>query len=91
VLYVVLAISVLGMGESGAGYLRAKGPWARYQDLKAQEANISRYEGWRGTRLRDEGPSAASIMAQEMRRRAQIGGMVLIAGFVLVFLGFAVR
>lgn len=82
---------VLGVALIALGYLRARGPWSRYQELKEQEANISRYEGWRGTRLRDEGPSAASIMAQEMRRRAQIGGMVLIAGFMLVFLGFAVH
>jgi hypothetical protein len=73
------------------GYTRARGPWARYQELKAQEANLARYEGWRGTRLRDDGPSAASIMAGELRRRAQIGGLVLIAGFVLVFVGFAVH
>jgi hypothetical protein len=73
------------------GYSRARGPWRRYQNLKEQEANIARYEGWRGTRLRDDGPSAASIMAQEMRRKAQIAGLVALAGFVLVFVGFAVR
>ena len=81
----------LGVVLIAAGYLRAKGPWSRYQTLKAQEANIERYEGWRGTRLRDDGPSAASLMAREMRRRAQIGGLILIAGFVLVFVGFALR
>jgi hypothetical protein len=81
----------LGVILIGLGYVRAKGPWSRYQELKAQEANIARYEGWRGTRLRDDGPSAASIMAQEMRRRAQIGGLILVAGFVLVFVGFAIR
>jgi len=86
-----LACWVLGIVLIVAGYLRAKGPWARYQQLKAQEANLARYEGWRGTRLRDDGPSAASIMAGELRRRAQIGGLILIAGFVLVFVGFAVH
>jgi hypothetical protein len=86
-----LACWVLGIVLIVAGYLRAKGPWARYQQLKAQEANLARYEGWRGTRLRDDGPSAASIMAAELRRRAQIGGLILIAGFVLVFVGFAVH
>jgi hypothetical protein len=30
-------------------------------------------------------------MAQEMRRRAQIGGLILVTGFVLVFVGFAVH
>ena len=73
------------------GYSRARGPWRRYQNLNEQEANIARYEGWRGTRLRDDGPSAASIMAQEMRRKAQIAGLVALAGFVLVFVGFAAR
>jgi hypothetical protein len=82
---------VLGVALIALGYLRARGPWNRYQELKEQEANIARYEGWRGTRLRDDGPSAASIMAQEMLRRAQIGGLVLVAGFVLVFVGFAAR
>ncbi len=74
-----------------AGYNRARGPWHRYQALKEQEANLARYEGWRGTRLRDDGPSAATLMAERMRRTAQIGGLVAIAGFVLVFAGFAVH
>jgi hypothetical protein len=73
------------------GYQRARGPWGRYQELKAQEANLARYEGWRGTRLRDDGPSAATIMAQQLRRRAQIGGLILAAGFVLLVVGFAVH
>jgi hypothetical protein len=81
----------LGVALIAAGYLRARGPWARYQDLKAQEANIARYEGWRGTHLRDDGPSAAMLMAQEMRRRAQLGGLIVIVGCVLVFVGFAVH
>jgi hypothetical protein len=82
---------VLGVVLIVVGYTRAKGPWARYQELKAQEANLARYEGWRGTRLRDDGPSAASIMAQDLRRKAQLAGLVAIAGFVLVFVGFAVH
>jgi hypothetical protein len=82
---------VLGVALIAAGYLRARGPWSRYQGLKAQEANIARYEGWRGTRLHDDGPSAASIMAHELLRRAQIGGAILLTGFVLVFVGFAVH
>ena len=82
---------VLGVALIVIGYTRARGPWTRYQALKAQEANLARYEGWRGTRLRDEGPSAASIMAQQLRRKAQVAGLVAIAGFVVVFVGFAVH
>jgi hypothetical protein len=81
----------LGIALIAVGYARARGPWARYQQIKAQEANISRYEGWRGSRLRDDGPSAASIMADEFRRKAQVSGLVAIAGFVLVFVGFAIH
>jgi hypothetical protein len=86
-----LALWGLGVLLIAGGYLRARGPFARYQQIKAQEANIERYEGWRGTRLRDDGPSAASLMAAQMLRRAQLGGLIAIAGFVLVFLGFAVH
>jgi hypothetical protein len=81
----------LGVVLIVAGYQRAKGPWSRYQELKAQESNLARYEGWRGTRLRDEGTSAASIMAQELRRRAQLGGLIVAVGFVLLVVGFAVH
>jgi hypothetical protein len=81
----------LGVVLIVVGYQRARGPWARYQELKAQEANLARYETWRGKRVRDEGPSAASIMAQELRRRAQIGGSIVAVGFVLLVVGFAVH
>ena len=73
------------------GYVRARAPWRRYQALKAQEANIARYEGWRGTRLRDDGPSAADFLAVELRRQAQIWAGVAILGLVLVFVGFAIH
>jgi hypothetical protein len=81
----------LGVVLIALGYVRARGPWGRYQELKAQEANIARYEGWRGSRLRDDGSSAASLMAEQLRRRAQIAGLVAVAGFVLVFVGFALH
>lgn len=81
----------LGVALIAVGYLGARGPWSRYQEMKAQEANIARYEGWRGSRLRDDGPSAASLMASQLRRKAQISGLVAVAGFILVFVGFAVR
>jgi hypothetical protein len=81
----------LGIALIALGYLRARGPWSRYQQLRSQEANLARYEGWRGTRLRDDGPSAASMMAAELRRKAQIAGLIAVAGFVLVFVGFAVH
>ena len=46
----------LGIALIAVGYARARGPWARYQQIKAQ-----------------------------------VSGLVAIAGFVLVFVGFAIH
>jgi uncharacterized membrane protein len=81
----------VGVVLIAVGWVRIRGPWARYQQIKEQEANIARYEGWRGTRLRDDGPSAASLMAQQMMARVRLWGLAIIVGFVLVFVGFAVH
>ena len=72
------------------GYRRARGPWSRYQALKAQDENIARYESWRGG-VRDDGKTGASVAMELLRRQARIGGAIAIAGFVLVFLGFLIR
>lgn len=80
----------LGVVLIAAGYLRVRAPWARYQNLKAQEENIARYERWRGG-VRDDGPSGASVAMAEARRSAQLAGLVVVAGVVLVFVGFAVH
>jgi uncharacterized membrane protein len=72
------------------GFIRARGPYARYQELKAQDANIARYEAWRGG-VRDSAPTGASVAMKMLRRQAQIGAGISLVGFVLVFLGFALR
>ncbi|HLA16565.1 MAG TPA: hypothetical protein VJZ72_06650 [Candidatus Limnocylindrales bacterium] len=72
------------------GYLRARAPWARYKDLQAQEANVARYEAWRGG-LRDEGPTGASVAMVLYRRQARLWGAVAIVGVGLVFVGFLIR
>lgn len=70
------------------GYRRARGPWARYQALREQDANIARYESWRGG-LRDSGPTGASVAMEVLRRQARDGAVVAVLGFVCVFAGFA--
>jgi hypothetical protein len=79
-----------GVALIAFGYLRARGPYRRYMDLKEQDANVARYEAWRGG-PRADGKTGASVAMQLLRRQAQIGGAIVIAGVVLVFLGFAVR
>jgi hypothetical protein len=72
------------------GYLRAKGPWARYQALRAQDENVARYESWRGG-LRNHEATGASVAMAMLRRQAQIGAAVAIVGAVLVVVGFLIR
>jgi hypothetical protein len=72
------------------GYTRAKGPWSRYQALKEQDANVARYEAWRGG-LRDDGQTGASVAMQVLRRQAQLAGLVAVVGVVLIFVGFLIR
>jgi len=85
-----IVLWVAGVVLIAVGYTRARGPWARYQALKAQDANVARYEAWRGG-TRDDGKTGASVAMQVLRRQAQIGGLVVIAGVVLLFLGFLIR
>jgi len=72
------------------GYTRARGPWARYQALKAQDENVARYESWRGG-LRNHETTGASVAMAMLRRQAQTAGAIAIVGVVLIFLGFLIR
>jgi hypothetical protein len=81
---------VAGVALMIFGYQRAKGPWSRYRSLKEQDANVARYEAWRGG-IRDDGKTGASVAMEVLRRQARVAASVGIAGFVLVFLGFLIR
>ena len=85
-----IACWLAGVALIAIGYSRARGPWARYQALKSQDANAARYGAWRGG-IRDDGATGASVAMAILRRQAQIGAAIAIAGFVLVFLGFFFR
>jgi hypothetical protein len=85
-----IALWLGGVALMAVGYTRAKRPWARYQALKEQDANAARYGAWRGG-IRDDSTTGASVAMAVLRRQAQIGGGIAIAGVVLVFLGFLIR
>jgi hypothetical protein len=85
-----LALWGLGVVLIAVGYQRARGPYARYQALRQQDANVERYERWRGG-TRDTSPTGASVAMQMLLRQARIGGLIAIAGFVCVLAGFAIR
>ncbi|HXG26756.1 MAG TPA: hypothetical protein VNL94_07895 [Candidatus Binatia bacterium] len=84
--FVLIAFGVASMAF---GYSRARGPWRRYQALKAQEENIARYESWRGG-IRDSSPTGASVAMELARKEARLGGILMAAGFVITILGFLI-
>jgi hypothetical protein len=69
------------------GYVRVRAPWARYQALKAEDANIARYEAWRGG-VRSEGKTGASVAMEILRRQVRVAATFIVIGFVLVLVGF---
>ena len=85
-----LALWLGGVALIAIGYSRARRPWARYQALKVEDANIARYEAWRGG-VRDDSTTGASVAMAILRRQARTGGLIMVAGLVLVFAGFLVR
>ena len=81
-----LVLILAGIAATAAGYARFRAPWAKYQALKAQEANIARYESWRGG-LRDTGITGASVAMDMLRGQARNAGVVMAAGVAVLVLG----
>jgi hypothetical protein len=85
-----IVLVLAGVAAVVAGVLYARGPWTRYQALKAQEENIARYESWRGG-LRDSGPTGASVAMELLRNQARNGAIIAVVGIVVAILGLFVR
>ena len=86
-----IVLWVGGIVLVAVGIQRARGPWTRYQALKEEDANAERYAAWRGG-VRGAGENTGASVAMEvLRRQAQIGAGVAIAGLVLIFLGFLIK
>jgi len=87
---VSLGLIVVGAAMTALGFVRARGPWARYRALKAEDANIARYEAWRGG-LRDSGTTGASVAMAVLRKQARDGALISVVGIVLAVVGIALR
>jgi hypothetical protein len=85
-----LVLWVGGAALVAIGYSRARGPWSRYQALRAQDENIARYERWRGG-VRDDSRTGASVAMEVLRRQAQVGAAIAGAGLVAIVIGFVIR
>jgi hypothetical protein len=79
-----------GLALVAVGYQRARGPWNRYRALKEEDANLARYEAWRGG-VRSDSNTGASVAMEVLRRQARIGIGIAIAGGVLIVLGFLIK
>jgi uncharacterized membrane protein len=88
--FMSLGLIAAGIVLIVVGVVRAREPYRRYMALREQDANVARYEAWRGG-SRPDGRTGASVAMQLLRRQAQIGGGIVIAGFVLVIAGFLVN
>ena len=85
-----LALIACGVALLVVGAIRARDPYRRYMALREQDANIARYEAWRGG-SRPDSKTGASVAMDVLRRRAQVGAGVAIAGVVLIVVGFVMR
>ena len=87
-----LVLVTAGVALVAFGLSRARGPWGRYQALRAQEATAERYRAWRGGPGRAVGDTTgADIMKSLLRSRVREAILVAGAGLVLAVAGFVVR
>jgi hypothetical protein len=85
-----VVLLLVGAALIAAGAVRARDPYRRYMALREQDRNIARYEAWRGGPRADP-KTGASVAMQLLRRQAQIGGAIVIAGVACVVLAFVLR
>ena len=84
------ALLIAGAILTAIGTSRARQPWARYRALKDQDANVARYEAWRGG-LRDSGTTGASVAMAVLRKRARDGAAIAGVGIALAIAGLLIR
>lgn len=76
----------------GVGVWQVRPPLARYRSLQATEANLRRYDDWRGSRLVDDSVrTGADEMRDMLRSRVRLWAAVAIVGVVLILAGFLIR
>jgi hypothetical protein len=87
-----LVLVACGLVLVAVGLSRARGPWGRYQALRAREANAERYRAWRGGPVGAGGDTTgADVMKSVLRSRIREALLVAAAGVVLVVAGLVVR
>jgi hypothetical protein len=88
-----LVLIVGGIAAIIVAALQMRGPLATVRRLDETQANLERYETWRGKRTGVEagGPTGADEMRAQMRRSLTLWGVVAGAGVVSIMVGLVVR
>ena len=85
-----LVLIVVGVVLIVVGVIRFRPPYQRYKIVQEQDANVARYEQWRGG-LRSDSKTGASVAMEILRRQLQIAGGIIGAGVVAIVIGFILR
>ena len=85
-----LVLIVGGLVLIVIGYLRTRGPYARLRDLRAQDANVARYEAWRGG-VRDDAKTGASVAMAILQRQVRFGAGLGLIGIAAIFNGLVMH
>jgi hypothetical protein len=88
-----LVLIVGGIAAIIVAALQMRGPLATVRRLDETQANLERYETWRGKRtgVEADGPTGADEMRAQMRRSLTLWGVVAGAGVVSIVVGLVVR
>jgi hypothetical protein len=75
------------------GLVRIRAPLAHIRRLDETQANLDRYEAWRGrsTDVDADGPTGADEMRTLLRRRAVAWGIVCAIGAAAIVVGLLLR
>jgi hypothetical protein len=83
-----------GVALLAAGIVAIRTPLARYRDLREREANLKRYDSWRGGWRSASAAgerTGADVMIEQMRRKVILWSAVIATGIVLIVAGFLIR
>lgn len=87
-----LVLIVGGIAAIAVGILQVRGPLATIRHLDQTQANLDRYDSWRGknTGVQADGPTGADVMRAQMRQRVLLWGALIVAGAISVVVGLFV-
>ena len=81
---------VVGLALIVFGFVRTRGPYGRLRELQAQDANVARYEAWRGG-VRDDSKTSASVAMAILQRQVRVGAGIGLIGIAAIFIGLVMH